>query len=209
MLMPEQPHVPVDAPRPAGAEASFAELVRRLGEAANGDVGEASRWQALAALYPELRKIASSQMAMQTRAQTMQVTSLVHEAALRLYGAEGAEWKSATHFFAFVTVVMRRILIDHARLRKNHRTFVSECAELDDDLERLQRSVSGSLDVLDAALERLRAFDPVGAEMVDLRFFGGWSVEAAAEAVGLPKRTAERKWTRVRAWLSQEMQSDS
>jgi RNA polymerase sigma factor (TIGR02999 family) len=204
MLVVMSPNKPESADETTAPDLPLPDLIQALAAAARNDE---ARWTALQALYPELRKIAASEMLNQSSGQTLQVTALVHEAALRLFGND-SEWETPRHFFAFVAVMMRRIIIDHAR-RRRRRLQLPNDSVLDQDTDRLEQAIDEDLGALASALEKLRTFDPVGADLVDLRFFAGYSVSAAVKALGLSERTADRKWARVRAWLKQELQGDS
>ena len=166
-------------------------------------------WPEVVRLYPELRTIAQSMMRGPSNARTLQVTALVNEAALHMMKAEGRVIESPKHFLAYAAVVMRRILIDHARRRRLNDEYVASCPEIDQDVERLERSIGHSLEALGAALDRLRGVNPQAAEMVDYRVILELSGEDTAEAMGLSSRTADRKWQFIRKWLKQELGHDA
>ena len=164
-------------------------------------------------VYDELRKLAAAKLAAEQPGQTLDATALVHEAYLRLVVSPGREsgdahFEHRGHFFAAAAEAMRRILIDHARNRNRlkrgggrHRVDLERLTELaaatDDDLIEL-----------DEALDRLAKDYPAAAELVKLRFFAGMSLGEAADALGLPRRTADRHWSFARAWLAQALGSE-
>jgi RNA polymerase sigma factor (TIGR02999 family) len=157
-------------------------------------------------VYDELRKLAAARMAAERPGQTLRPTALVHEAYLRLVGAEpGRPWNSRGHFFAAAAEAMRRILVENARRKQSpkHGGGWMRVA-LDDVAAGADESADRLLD-LDDALTRLRAIDPPAARLVELRYFAGLTMEQAADALGLPLRTAERNWTFARTWLHREL----
>ena len=162
--------------------------------------------QLLPLVYDELRKLAGQRLAQEKPGQTLQATALVHEAYLRLVDTDKVQqWNSRGHFFAAAAEAMRRILIDSARRKRRpkhggdrHRL------DLDDAGDAIAPPVADLL-ALDEALEKLAAEDKDSADLVKLRYFAGLSLAEAAEALGLPARTAGRRWAYARAWLSEEI----
>jgi RNA polymerase sigma-70 factor, ECF subfamily len=157
------------------------------------------------AVYQELRNMAAKCFQREAKGNTLQPTALVHEAYMKLVDQKAVDWQGRTHFFAVAAQAMRRILVDHAR----HRGAVKRGGgqkrlQLDD---QLMSGFQPNDDVLavDEALSKLAQLDPRQAELVELRFFGGLSVEEAADVLGISKRAAEREWTMVRAWLRREL----
>jgi RNA polymerase sigma factor (TIGR02999 family) len=157
-------------------------------------------------VYEELRKLAAARMAAEAPDHTLQATALVHEAYVRLVEGDAAlQWNSRGHFFAAAAEAMRRILVENAR-RKRSRKHGGELQREDFDLDRLVApELSEDLLALDDALNRLAEQDPVKAELVKLRHFGGLTVEQAAEALGISPTTANRYWAFARAWLHREI----
>ena len=158
--------------------------------------------QLLPLVYDESRKLASQRLAQEKPDQTLQATALVHEADLRLVDEDQArEWNSRGQIFAAAAEAMRRIVIDRARNR--HRLKRGSGGQrVDLDLGgHSDETPDEDLLALDEALERLERDDPVGANLVKLRFFVGLGQGEAAEALGLPRRTADRHWAFARAWL--------
>ncbi len=133
--------------------------------------------------------------------QTLQATALVHEAYLRLVGADDPGWNSRGHFFAAAAEAMRRILVEHAR-RKGRARHGGEAERVEIELAALPtRMAAEELVALDDALEELERHDPRKARLVTLRYFGGMTLEEAAAALGVSRVTAHRDWTFARAWL--------
>jgi RNA polymerase sigma factor (TIGR02999 family) len=158
--------------------------------------------QLLPLVYDELRRLAAAKMAQEQPGQTLQTTALVHEAYLRLVGAEQAQaWNSRGHFLAAAAEAMRRILVENARRKKRLRHGGALRRVNLDDSCLVTADPAEDLEALDEALARFEAVDPVAARLVQLRFFGGLGMAEAAEALGLPLRTAERNWTYARTWL--------
>jgi RNA polymerase sigma factor (TIGR02999 family) len=159
-------------------------------------------------VYDELRQLAAAKLAQEKPGQTLQPTALVHEAYLRLVGQVGGRvWDSRGHFFAAAAEAMRRILIENARRKRRHkRGGALRRVELDP----AQLSyVSGAEDLLDLndALDCLAAEDPQVAQFVKLRYFGGVSIEEAAEMVGLSRSAACEHWAYARAWLHRHLRA--
>ena len=167
----------------------------RLGASNAGD-------QLLRAVYDELRRLAAGQMAREKPGHTLQPTALVHEAWLRLVGADGkAHFENRAHFFSIAAEAMRRILIDAARRKLAVRNGGGQHRENVDGIEIAAPDTDERVLAVHEALERLGAVDAEKAEVVKLRYFVGMSVEETAEALGISERTARRHWTFARAWL--------
>jgi RNA polymerase sigma-70 factor, ECF subfamily len=178
-------------------------VTRLLNGIQSGD--RASLERLLPIVYEQLRKIAAKEMQCEAKGNSLQPTALVHEAYLKLVGQSRAEWQGRTHFIAVAAEAMRRILVDHARQRRAiKRGGARQRMTLD---ERLAGEWQADEDVLalEAALEKLSALDPRQAKIVELRFFGGLQVAEVAEALGMSKRSVEREWTMIRAWLRREL----
>lgn len=159
-------------------------------------------------LYDELRRLAAAKLGRESAAQTLQATALVHEAWLRLGGADQHTWQSRAHFFAAAAEAMRRILIDRARSRQAQRHGGGLQRV---ELEGLDLAATDDDRILavNAALEQLGQIDPDKARLVKLRYFAGLSNEEAAQALAVSVPTAKRWWTFARAWLLAEMQRDA
>lgn len=159
----------------------------------------------LPAVYQELRQLAARKLSREKPGQTLQPTALVHEAYLRLVGAEGQSWKGKTHFFAAAAEAMRRILIENAR-RKGRLKRGAGRQRIDlDEVQMDLEDPSPDILALDEALAKLEAADKGKADLVKLRYFGGLTVEQAAEVLGISERTAKRYWAYARAWLYDEI----
>jgi RNA polymerase sigma factor (TIGR02999 family) len=155
-------------------------------------------------VYDELRRLAAQKLAQERPGQTLQATGLVHEAYLRLVGAEGPGWDGRGHFFAAAAEAMRRILVDVARRKQAevHGGGRDRLALAEGDW--VSRATPEEVVALDDSLGRLAEDDPAAAEVVKLRLFAGMSVEEAAECLGVSRATAYRRWTYARAWLVAE-----
>ena len=166
--------------------------------------------QLLPLVYDELRRLAAQKLAQEKPGQTLQPTALVHEAYLRLVGdADRPRWEGRGHFFAAAAEAMRRILVENAR-RKHRAKHGGERQRLDlDEALLVAEEPSDELLALHEALDRLAETDAVAAQLVKLRYFAGLTMPEAAEALGLPLRTAERNWTYARTWLHRELFPDA
>ena len=156
-------------------------------------------------VYDELKRLARSYMRQERSDHTLQSTALVHEAYLKLVKQRAVNWKSRSHFFGIAAQLMRRILIDHARghLREK-RGGVKEVLPLDEALV-FSPEHSDELVKLDEALEHLSKLDARQSRIVELRFFGGLSVEETAEFLGISPKTVKRDWSVAKAWLHGEL----
>jgi len=157
-------------------------------------------------VYDELRKLAAARLAGEKAGHTLPPTALVHEAYLRLVGAEQPQgWNGRGHFFGAAAEAMRRILVESARRKgRDKHGGGRRRVELDDAASVAADPADDVLD-LDDALTRLEAADPTAAAVVKLRYFAGLTMPEAAAALGLPLRTAERNWTYARTWLHREL----
>ena len=182
------------------------EITVILNRAGKGDSKAAD--QLLPLVYDELRKLASARMAREAGGHTLQATALVHEAWLRLGGDVQPTWENRAHFFAAAAEAMRRILIDAARRRQANR-HGGGMKRLDVDDPALEISAPGGADdellAVHESLGSLALHDPRKAELVKLRYFAGFTIEQAAEALGISVPTAKRDWTYARAWLFKEI----
>ena len=160
-------------------------------------------------VYQELRRLAASYLRREKPGQTLQPTALVHEAYLRLMKDRPDRWQNRAHFCAIAAHSMRQILIERARARGAlKRGGAQPRVTLDEGLVAGgQRSFD--LIALDEALERLARFDPEQARLVELRFFGGLTVEETAEALNISPATVKRHWAAARAWLARELEGNS
>ena len=156
-------------------------------------------------VHSELRRIAQRQMSQERPGHTLQATALVNEAYLKLAGQQGFDWQNRAHFFAVCAQVMRHILIDHARAHaRDKRGGGAVKVSLDDALVVAEDQASHFI-ALDEALRGLESLDPQKGKIVELRYFGGLSVDEAAEVMNLSPRTVRREWQRAKAWLYRMM----
>ncbi|HXU46697.1 MAG TPA: ECF-type sigma factor [Thermoanaerobaculia bacterium] len=175
-----------------------------------GDPAAADGWVPL--LYDELRRIAARHLRGERVEHTLEPTALVHEAYLRLAELRAIHWQSRSHFFAMAGRMMRRVLVDHARrLGRDKRgggavRVALEGAEAENGFGP-GRGVGYELDLLalDAALERLTAFDPESTTVIELHFFSGLTFAETAEALGLSTATVVRRFRAAKAWLFREL----
>ena len=161
-------------------------------------------------VYDELRRLAANYLRHERPGQTLQATALVHEAFLRLSKEKNQPWKNRTHFLAIAALSMRQILVQRARARHAEKRGGQNAERITlDESVVADRSAeaSGGVDVLelDAALEKLAALDEQQARIVELRYFGGLTVEEVAETLDISPATVKRHWTLARAWLKKEL----
>ena len=160
----------------------------------------------LPVIYDELRKLAANYLRRERPDHTLQPTALVHEAYLHLVDQTRVNWQNRAHFFGVAAQIMRRLLIDHAR-KHNAEKRGQDYEKLSLD-ENIDRSVerSGDLIALDDALNALATFDEQKARLVELRYFGGLSIEETADVMGVTPTTVKRHWRLAKAWLYGELQ---
>jgi RNA polymerase sigma factor (TIGR02999 family) len=184
---------------------STGDVTQMLAAASRGDVQAAQRLFPL--VYDELRRLAARYLRGQAPGHTLQPTALVHEAYMKLIGHEEASWTGPRgHFFALAAVSMRHILVNHARARRRARRGGGAAKRVPlDDVGALIEERAIDLVALDEALTRLAAMDARQARIVELRFFGGLSVEETARATGLSVRTVNREWSTARLWLRDQI----
>jgi RNA polymerase sigma factor (TIGR02999 family) len=187
-----------------GAMSEFSRVLEAIEQ---GDPQAAS--QLLPLVYDELRRLAAQKLAHEKPGQTLEATALVHEAYLRLVGSADAgtalPWTSRGHFFAAAAEAMRRILIEKARRKQRLRHGGGRRRLNLDQLDLGTDEGSEELLALDEALERLAGEEPVAAQVVQLRYFAGLTIERAAAALGISVRTANRHWAYARAWLYRQL----
>ena len=156
-------------------------------------------------IYDELRRQAARYLKHEREGHTLQTTALVHEAYVRLIDQNGVRWQNRAHFFAISAELMRRILVDHAR-KRNAAKRGGDAVRVTLD-EVVQGAGQQNLDLIavDEALTRLAALDAQQARVVELRFFGGLTVEETAEVLGVSERTVKRDWSVAKAWIRREL----
>jgi RNA polymerase sigma factor (TIGR02999 family) len=161
-------------------------------------------------VYEELRAMAARHLRMERQSHTLQRTALVHEAFLRLVDQKRVDWRNRSQFFSIASQIMRRVLVDHARKRLSHkRGDGAEPLRLDHgvDLDALLMTEDERVDLeaIDRALKDLEVMDPRLGKLVELRFFGGLSIEDTADVLGVSSATVKREWMSARAWLQVEL----
>jgi RNA polymerase sigma factor (TIGR02999 family) len=169
----------------------------------NGD--QVARDELLSVVYQELHRLAHHYMKRESPGHTLQTSALVNEAFLRLVDQRDVHWQNRAHFYAIAAQAMRRILVDYARNRRyakrgggKHQISFDEALIISDER-------SAEVVALDETLVRLAEIDPRKSRIVELRFFGGLSIEETAEALSISPGTVMRDWTLAKAWLRREM----
>jgi RNA polymerase sigma factor (TIGR02999 family) len=180
------------------------DVTRILSAIQHGDQQAAD--ELLPLVYEELRRLAARKMSQEQPGHTLQATALVHEAWLRLVGANNQEWNSRGHFFAAAAEAMRRILIDGARRRRAVRHGAGQQRVDMEEAELVSAAADDDqLLAVNEALDKFGREYPDQAELVKLRYFVGMTNDEAAEALGIPPRQAKYHWTLARAWLFDEI----
>jgi len=175
------------------------EVTELLIEWSNGDKAALDKLMPL--IHEELRRLAHYYMSHERPGHTLQTTALVNEAYLRLVNREGVHWQNRAHFFAIAAQVMRTILVDHARSHAYaKRGGGAHKIELDEAMI-VSRERAAEVVALDDALKELENFDPQQSRIVELRFFGGLTIEETAEVLDLSPATIKREWSTAKAWL--------
>ena len=181
------------------------EITRILKDINNGDSNAAN--ELFPILYDELKDMAGKYMYFEKSNHTLQATSLVHEAYLKLLDQDNVDWKGRTHFLAVSAQAMRRLLVDHARTKgrkkrggdqKKVGVEVIEWSVLNPEIEEHVLAV-------DEVLKKLTDLNPQHAQIVEMRFFSGMTVQEVADAMGVSKRKIEGEWTMIKAWLRKEL----
>jgi RNA polymerase sigma-70 factor (ECF subfamily) len=187
----------------AAADYPIAQVSAVLEQLRSGD--HESTAKLLPLVYNELRKLANTLLRRERSDHTLQATALVHETFLRLSGQSERVWRDRAHFIGFAAHSMRQILVDHARTsRAAKRVPAANKISLDQGVVSCQER-SGELLALDDALNRLAELSERQSRIVELRFFGGLTVEEAAEVLGISEKTVKREWSLARAWLYSEL----
>jgi RNA polymerase sigma factor (TIGR02999 family) len=182
-----------------------AEITRILQRWQNGEPGSLEALVPL--LYDEMREMAAVYLRGERADHTLQPTALAHEAFLRIAGMDGVRLTSRVHFMSILAKVMRRVLADHARRHRAAKRG-GGLAPVPLDGEALAVTADVGADALDVALEDLARLDPRQAQVVELRFYGGLSIEEVGEALGVSPATVKRDWTIARAWLHRELSGE-
>jgi len=187
----------------AAVEAAQGEVTLLLREMAKGNPDAPA--QLFPLIYAELRRRAANYMRRERKDHTLQPTALVHEAYLRLVNEHLVNWQSRLHFFAVAAQVMRRILIDHARRRLRSKRGGERRRVSADDVFLFSEEQSIEVLAVHEALLRLAKLDVRQSRVVELRYFGGLSVEEVAAVLGVSPKTVKRDWTHAKAWLFGEL----
>lgn len=182
------------------------EVTRLLGEINSGN--QAALEELMPLVYSELRKIAAGYFRFERPGHTLQPTAVVNEAFVRLVG-QNAPWQNRAHFLGVAATLMRRVLLDYAKAKKAERRGGGHArrVELEDSLAVSENKVLEVLAV-DECLKHLAELDPQQARVVELRFFGGLSVEETAQVMGVSEPTVKRYWNSARAFLMREIQRE-
>lgn len=159
----------------------------------------------MALVYDDLRRLAAWQLQTERADHTLQPTALVHEAYLKLAGQNPVEWHNKAHFFALAAQIMRHILVDHARTRQRDKRGGGQASVPLEEALSLSQPSEPSLIELDEALTTLAQHDKRKSQIVELRYFGGLSIEETAEVLGISPTTVRREWTLAKAWLRREL----
>jgi RNA polymerase sigma factor (TIGR02999 family) len=190
-------------------QTTSAEITRLLKAWGRGDKAALDRLTPL--VYEELRRLARNYMRKEQRGHSLQATALVNEAFIRLVDARAIDWQDRAHFFAVSARMMRRVLVDAARARGSakrggqaERVDHSTAVNLD-QFPAAPADISAQLCALDDALNTLAAMDPRRAQVVELRYFGGLSVEETGRVLNISAQSVMRDWKLARAWLAREL----
>jgi RNA polymerase sigma factor (TIGR02999 family) len=179
------------------------QVTQLLHDWSDGD--SAALEQLMPIIYGELRSLAGRYLRHERRDHTLQPTALVHEAFFRLVNQNDVDWQSRAHFFGIAAQMMRRVLIDHARFHHRGKRGAGLIKVDLDQAEGWSEEQADEIVALHEALEGLARIDPRKARTVELRYFGGLSVEETAEVLGLSPNTVTRDWTLAKAWLFNEI----
>lgn len=172
----------------------------------NGD--QAARDELMSVVYQELHRLAHHYMKSESPGHTLQTSALINEAFLRLVNQRDVQWQNRAHFFGIAAQMMRRILVDYARSRRYAKRGGGAYEISLDEALTVSDDRGTDLVLLDEALERLAEFDPRKGQLVELRFFGGLSVDETAEVLSVSAGTIMRDWTLAKAWLRRELSNN-
>jgi RNA polymerase sigma factor (TIGR02999 family) len=177
-----------------------------LGRARRGDQPAAE--QLIKLVYDELREVAAAQLRLESPGHTLQPTSLVHEAFIKLIDQERVDWQGRTHFLALGAQAMRRILVDHARGKKRKKRGHGRKRATVDELLTVSRHNPDDVVAVHEVLADLETLNPRQAQIVELRFFAGMTSGEVSDYLGVSKSTVDREWRVARAWLRKELSED-
>lgn len=187
-------------------EAPQQQVTQLLCDWRSGDAGALEKLIPL--VQPELRRLAHHYMSQERPGHTLQTTALLNDAYLRLTDQTGPRWQNRAHFFAVSAQLMRRIMVDHARQRQALKRGGGTIKVTLDEAAGVPQTRAAELLALDEALEKLAVFDPRKAQIVEMRSFGGLTMEEIAEVLKIHVRTVTREWTAARAWLMAALSED-
>jgi RNA polymerase sigma factor (TIGR02999 family) len=173
----------------------------------NGD--QAAREQLMALVYDELHRLAHHYMKRESPGNTLQTSALVNEAFVKLVDQKNVRWQNRAHFFGIAAQLMRRILVDHARSRQTAKRGGAVRAISFDDGLYVSDERNAEVVAVHEALEQLSKLDPRKGQIVELRFFGGLSIDETADVLGVSPGTVMRDWTLAKAWLHREMSAQA
>jgi len=178
-----------------------------LNQLADGDKGAEAKLVPL--IYDELRRLAARSLRYERRDHTLQATALVHEAYIKLAGQRDVKWQNRTQFFAIASQAMRRILVDYARRQQRSKRGGRQAHVALDEICVVSPCPSDELLAVDESLASLEKLDPQQARIVELRYFGGLTVEESAEVLGISEKTVTREWSAAKAWLYGDLKERS
>jgi RNA polymerase sigma factor (TIGR02999 family) len=182
------------------------EVTRLLGDWSGGDEGALEKLFPL--VQPELHRLAHHYMSRERAGHTLQTTALLNEAYLRLVENTQPPWQNRTHFVAATAQLMRRIMVDHARQHQSLKRGGGALRVTLDEAAWVTETRSKELLAVDEALEKLAAQDLRKSQIVELRYFGGLTIEETAEFLKLSSRTVRREWTMAKAWLCRALNEE-
>ena len=188
-------------------EASPNQITEQLIAWSNGD--EAALERLIPAVYQELRRMAQHYLRGEDSGHSLQPTALVHEAYLRLIDQTKVEWQNRAHFFGVAAQMMRRILIDHAKAKHRVKRGGTAVKVMLDENANFTQERASELLALDDALQRLARMDERKSRIVELRYFGGLTVEETAQVLGISDKTVMRDWNLAKAWLYRELTNNA
>jgi RNA polymerase sigma factor (TIGR02999 family) len=170
---------------------------------------EAALEQLVPLVEAELHRLARAYMSRERKGHTLQATALVNEVFLRLAHTPTLRWQDRAHFIGIAARLMRRVLVDHARARGSRKRVGGAAQVPLDDAQLATRELPVDVIAVDRALQAFATVDPRKSHIVELRFFGGLSVEETAEVLGISAETVKRDWRVARLWLSRELQGQT
>ena len=184
-------------------QSSTHDVTELLIEWSNGDKAALDKLMPL--IHEELRRLAHHYMSHERPGHTLQTTALVNEAYLRLVNRKGVHWQNRAHFFAIAATLMRSLLVDHARSHAYAKRGGDARKITIDEAMIVSQERAAEVVALDDVLKQLAIFDPQQSRIVELRFFGGLTIDETAEVLGLSPATIKREWSTARAWLYREL----